>query len=104
MNLVKKNIFILVFIQGINYLFPLLTIPFLSRVFGPEGIGALTLAQAIILYLGFIVDFGFGLTVTRKISLAEKNKDQNQIKNNCKQNSPGLLLVGGTRCFKQAMD
>lgn len=81
MNLVKKNIFILVFIQGINYLFPLLTIPFLSRVFGPEGIGALTLAQAIILYLGFIVDFGFGLTVTRKISLAEKNKDQNQINN-----------------------
>ena len=24
--------------------------------------------------------------------------------NNCKQNSPGLLLVGGTRCFGQAMD
>ena len=24
--------------------------------------------------------------------------------NNCKQNSPGLLLVGGTRCFGPAMD
>ena len=30
-------------------------------------------------------------------------KDQNQIKK-FNKTSPGLLLVGGTRCFEQAMD
>lgn len=75
MSLVKKNIFILFIIQGTNYIFPLLTIPYLSRIFGPTGIGALALAQATILYLTLVVDFGFNLTVTRKISIACDKKD-----------------------------
>lgn len=79
MSLVKKNIFILFVIQGTNYIFPLLTIPYLSRIFGPTGIGALALAQATILYLTLVVDFGFNLTVTRKISIAYDKKDYSQI-------------------------
>ena len=31
-------------------------------------------------------------------------KDQNQIKIIANKTPPGLLLVGGTRCFGQAMD
>ena len=79
MSLVRKNIFILFFIQGTNYIFPLLTIPYLSRIFGPEGIGALSLAQAIILYLVMVIDFGFNLTVTRRVSIAYCEKNQQKI-------------------------
>ncbi|OUY06690.1 flippase [Acinetobacter populi] len=79
MSLVRKNIFVLFLIQGTNYIFPLLTIPYLSRIFGPTGIGALSLAQAIILYLVMVIDFGFNLTVTRKISIAYQTENQMEI-------------------------
>ena len=79
MNVVRKNILVLSIIQGINYLFPLLTIPYLSRIFGPTGIGALALAQAVILYLVLIIDFGFNLTVTRRISIAYDKNDKLEI-------------------------
>lgn len=79
MSIVRKNIFILFLIQGTNYIFPLLTIPYLSRIFGPSGMGALALSQAIILYLVMLIDFGFNLTVTRRISIANENKNQKEI-------------------------
>ncbi len=79
MSLVRKNILILFVIQGTNYLFPLLTIPYLARVFGPSGIGALALAQAVILYLVLIIDFGFNLTTTRRISIAYENGDTKEV-------------------------
>ena len=79
MSLVRKNIFVLFLIQGTNYIFPLLTIPYLSRIFGPTGIGALALAQAVILYLVLVIDFGFNLTVTRRISIAYEKNDNLEI-------------------------
>lgn len=79
MSLVRKNILILFIIQGTNYIFPLLTIPYLSRIFGPTGMGALALSQAVILYLVMLIDFGFNLTVTRRISIANENKNQEEI-------------------------
>lgn len=79
MSLVRKNIFVLFIIQGTNYIFPLITIPYLSRIFGPTGIGALALAQAIILYLVMVIDFGFNLTITRRISIANEHKKINEI-------------------------
>lgn len=66
---VKKNIFYLGLVQISNYIFPLLTFPYLSRVLGPEGFGKIALAQSIILYMTSFVDFGFNLTSTRRISL-----------------------------------
>lgn len=79
MSLVRKNIFVLFIIQGTNYIFPLIIIPYLSRIFGPTGIGGLSLAQAVILYLVLVIDFGFNLTVTRKISIANEKRDYLEI-------------------------
>lgn len=79
MNVVKKNIFVLLIIQISNYIFPLLTIPYLARILGPIGIGEIALAQSVIIYLTAVIDFGFNLTVTRKISIANEKKDQSEI-------------------------
>lgn len=72
---IKKNIFFLLFVQGTNYLFPLLTFPYISHIIGPDGFGKIAFAQAIITYLMFVVDFGFNLTVTKAISICHKNNN-----------------------------
>lgn len=78
-NPVKKNIFLLAIVQISNYAFPLITFPYLSRTLGPEGFGAIALAQSIILYMTSFVDFGFNLTSTRRISIFNKEKNYTRI-------------------------
>lgn len=68
MSTLRKNMSYLFFINITNYIFPLLTIPYIARIIGPEGVGKLGLAQAVITYMIFFVDFGYNLTATRDIS------------------------------------
>ncbi|WP_213811168.1 flippase, partial [Klebsiella michiganensis] len=77
---IKKNIFFLLFVQGTNYLFPLLTFPYISHIIGPDGFGKIALSQAIITYLMFVIDFGFNLTITRRISIYHKDGNEQGIR------------------------
>jgi len=70
MEKIKKNIFLLLIIQAVNYIFPLLTFPYLTRTLGVESFGLFAFSQSIIIYITSFVDFGFNLTSTRKISKA----------------------------------
>lgn len=63
-----RNLFYLYLVQGANYLFPLLTLPYLSRVLGPEGFGVLAVGQSLALYLQLLVDYGFTLSGTREVA------------------------------------
>jgi PST family polysaccharide transporter len=64
----RRNIFALSILQVMNYAAPLVTVPYLSRVLGPERFGLLALAQAVIVYFDLITDYGFNFSATRQIA------------------------------------
>ncbi|WP_072932800.1 flippase [Chishuiella changwenlii] len=63
-----QNIASLGIVQIVNYIFPLITIPYISRIIGPEGYGIINYATAFIAYFTLLVSYGFDLTATRKIA------------------------------------
>ncbi len=65
---VLKNLIYLYVVQGANYVFPLLTLPYLSRVLKPEGFGVLVLGQALSAYMYLVIEYGFNLSATREVS------------------------------------
>ncbi|MDB8564131.1 flippase [Turicibacter sanguinis] len=69
-----KNFFSLFILQGLNYLLPLLTIPYLTRILGPTNYGKTIFASSIIIFFQVISDYGFNLSATRNISINTENK------------------------------
>ncbi|WP_276968009.1 oligosaccharide flippase family protein, partial [Metallibacterium scheffleri] len=75
MTALRKNITSLVTLQGANYLLPLVTIPYLVRVLGPDNYGRIAFAQAFIQYFVMLTDYGFNLSATRDIARAQGDAD-----------------------------
>jgi len=68
------NTFYLFIQQGYQYLLPLLTLPYLIRVFGIEKYGMLMFIQAFVLYFSMVIDYGFLYTGTRSIAIHANDK------------------------------
>ncbi|MCS2154922.1 flippase [Scandinavium goeteborgense] len=75
----KKNIFYLFIVQMSNYIFPLITLPYLVRNLGSTNFGYLMLAQALTQYFILTTDFGFNFSATKKISSAKNQEEINNI-------------------------
>lgn len=69
-----ENIFSLYFLQGINYLLPLITMPYLVRVLGVDRFGLISFSMAIVQYCVVITSFGFDFTATRRISVYREDE------------------------------
>ncbi|MCV3177103.1 flippase [Enterococcus faecium] len=73
---VIENFFSLASVQLLNYILPLLTLPFLTRKLGVGMYGLISFSQAIIQYFILITEFGFGLTGARDISQNREDKEK----------------------------
>ncbi|MDQ6531538.1 oligosaccharide flippase family protein [Flavobacterium sp. LHD-85] len=74
-----SNFFSLVILQGANYIFPLLTIPYLFRTLGVETFGLISFASAFAQYFVILTDFGFNLSGVQFISINRDNKQLRDI-------------------------
>jgi PST family polysaccharide transporter len=70
---VARNAASLYIIQFANYIVPLIMVPYLVRVLGPAGYGAVAFAQGFISYLMLFVEYGFDWSATRKISVMRED-------------------------------
>ncbi|MDJ0840460.1 MAG: flippase [Acidobacteriota bacterium] len=69
MKTVFHNFSALSAIQVANYVFPLVTVPYLGRVLGAEKFGLIAFAQSFVLFFAIVTRYGFNLSATRRISI-----------------------------------
>lgn len=62
-------------VQLANLLLPLATVPFLSRVLGPERWGLVIFAQSFAAWMSIIIQYGFRLSATREIAQNHDRRD-----------------------------
>lgn len=72
---VAGNFMWLSLLQVAGYVFPLITMPYLARVIGVEGFGKIAFANAIIIWIQIISEWGFNQTATRDVA---QNRDNPQ--------------------------
>lgn len=70
---VIENMLSLFSLQGFNYILPLITFPYLTRVLGPDKYGLITFAMAFISYFQLVTNYGFNLSASREIALNRDN-------------------------------
>ena len=67
-KVIVKNFGYLTLLQIANYIFPLITVPYVARVIGVEGYGKIAFAGAIVLWFQAVADWGFNYTSLRDVS------------------------------------
>ncbi len=73
---VLENFVSLSSLQSINYILPVIVLPYLIRIIGFEKFGLIAFAQALVQYFMIFTDYGFSLSATREISLCRHEKDR----------------------------
>lgn len=71
-----KNVFSIGIIQAANYVFPLLTLPYVTRILGPDRLGVINFAAAFVVYFVLLINFGFDFTATRAIAANRNNLEE----------------------------
>ena len=76
---IKKNYIYNVFYQVLLVIIPIITIPYLSRVLGADGIGRVSFAESIVSYFVLFANLGINIYGQREISYAQDDKKRRSI-------------------------
>lgn len=68
-----KNILSLGAVQVANYVLPLISVPIIARILGPDKTGTVSFAQAFVEYFTVFISYGFNLTGTRRLAADPNN-------------------------------
>jgi O-antigen/teichoic acid export membrane protein len=93
------NIASLGIVQVANYVFPIITIPVISRIIGPDKLGVINFASAYIAYFTLLIGFGFDLTATRKVARDPDNAENRNKVFSEVFISQAILLAVSAVCF-----
>ena len=74
-NTLIENFISLSLLKVISFVFPLITMPYLSRVIGVDKFGAIAFASAIMVFVETVTDFGFNYTATRDVAQHRNDKE-----------------------------
>ena len=80
LRVVLSNFLSLSVLEGVNFVLPLLTLPYLFRVLGPERFGLVAFAQVVMTWLSMIVGYGFNLSATRSVArVRDKRQERDEL-------------------------
>lgn len=68
------NVASLFSVQIANFLLPLLTVPYVVRIIGPEKLGLLNFSQAYVTYFSLLINYGFDMAAVRSIAANRDDK------------------------------
>lgn len=74
-NTIKNGAW-LYFLQFFNTILPLVTVPYITRLLGPSNYGVFSFAFSIVGYIQVVIEYGFGMSATRKIAIDEGGYDE----------------------------
>ena len=90
-----SNLLSLGVVQGLNFILPLLVVPYLLYTLGIERFGLLAMATALSSYFMILSDYGFNVTATREVSVYRDSSEKlNEIFSAVMMIKVFLLLVG----------
>ena len=75
-KVLTENFIAVTLTQIAMYVFPLITLPYLSRVLGAEKFGLVFWAQATMMYGIMLTDFGFNNSAVREFSIHRDDKEK----------------------------
>ncbi|OLS22246.1 MAG: putative O-antigen transporter [Candidatus Heimdallarchaeota archaeon LC_2] len=71
-----SNFISLSFLRGVTYLLPLITLPYLVRILGPEKYGLIAFILAFAQYFKYLTAYGFDLSATKEISINRNDREK----------------------------
>ena len=70
-----ESFFSLSILNGLSFLLPLITLPYILRVIGPEKFGIYSFVLVVIQYVSLFSNYGFNFSATRFIAENRESKD-----------------------------
>ncbi len=73
---ILENIVSLTGLQFASYILPLITLPYLTFVLGPDKFGLTQYAISLITYFQMFTDYGFNLSATRELAIVREDNEK----------------------------